>query len=124
MNLDSILEQQPVLLEVLKAVFEGSYMKDPIEHAKNLCNLRLRVNKISHWKHGEGFEIIISQMYDYVDFSFSTLKKLSELFGTDKIDVNNWSLGGCETCDFGSSYKVEFEIYGATKNIPMECSSS
>jgi hypothetical protein len=53
----------------------------------------------------------VSRMYDFVTWNYSHLKKLSELFGTEKIDVDNWSAKGCETCDHGSTYAVTFQVY-------------
>jgi|SRR3972149_193178 len=56
-------------------------------------------------------EIIISKMYDFVDFNFVFLKELSELFGTQKINVGDKeSFKGCDTCDYGSCYKIKFTI--------------
>jgi hypothetical protein len=52
------------------------------------------------------------RMYEYVDVSFEALKELAELFGTDKVDTDQNSSGGCETCDYGSSYEVTFIIRG------------
>jgi len=55
-----------------------------------------------------------SQMYDYVNVTFALMKGLAELFGTDKIDTDQTSSSGCETCDYGSDYCVTFTIVGAT----------
>lgn len=55
--------------------------------------------------------IKVEKMYSYVTCNFSHLKRLSELFGTEKIDVDDWSVSGCETCDYGSSYVRTFQIY-------------
>jgi len=53
----------------------------------------------------------ISNMYDYVDNSFETLTKISDFLGTKKINTDNWSSGGCETCDYGSNYELQLEIH-------------
>lgn len=37
---------------------------------------------------------------------------MAELFGTRDIDTDQWHTDGCETCDFGSNYEVEFLIGG------------
>jgi hypothetical protein len=42
---------------------------------------------------------------------------LSELFGTDNIDVDDYAYGGCDTCDYGSNYGHEIAIREATKNV-------
>lgn len=54
----------------------------------------------------------VSQMYEGVQVSLDLLIKLSELFGTRDIDTDQWHTDGCETCDFGSNYEVEFLIGG------------
>lgn len=61
---------------------------------------------------GDTVRIRADRMYEYVDVSFAALKELSDLFGTDKIDTDQDSSGGCETCDYGSSYEVTFIIRG------------
>lgn len=54
----------------------------------------------------------VSKMYDYVPMNFYILSGLSEIFGTKNIDVcGKHNYPGCETCDYGSSYTVEFEIW-------------
>lgn len=65
--------------------------------------------------------IMVEQMYSYVSCNFSHLKRLSELFGTEKIDVDDWSMGGCDSCDYGSSYVRTFQIYEPwSKQHPVE----
>lgn len=63
-----------------------------------------------------GYEITYGQMYESPGLNFTHLKKLSELFGTDNIDVDNYGYGGCETCDFGSDYGHTIQIRNITKN--------
>lgn len=66
--------------------------------------------------------------YFEVDFgsnftvTFSILKKLSDFFGTEKIDVNNYteSGGGCESCYYESA-AIKIQVYEATKNLPKDC---
>lgn len=65
---------------------------------------------------GEGFELEYGAMYESPGLSFSHLKKLSELFGTDEVDVDNYGHGGCESCDWGSDYGHTIQIYKPTKN--------
>jgi len=57
-----------------------------------------------------GYDLEVTRMYEYVDFSFDILMKLSELFGTKNINVEHFSESGCETCDFGSRYEITFNI--------------
>ena len=56
-------------------------------------------------------------MYEAPRLSFGKLKALSELFGTDKIDVDDYANSGCESCDFGSNYGHEVTIEEATKEV-------
>jgi hypothetical protein len=50
-------------------------------------------------------------MYDYVDVQFDQLMKISELAQTRKINIGDkTSRGGCETCDFGSSYQIRLHL--------------
>lgn len=54
--------------------------------------------------------ITISAMYDPPGLSLSTLLKLAEFFGTKEIVDTRFSRGGCETCDYGSSYGFTLRI--------------
>lgn len=56
--------------------------------------------------------IIISQMYEYIDVQFVQLRKFADLVGTDDFNADRWSGGGCETCDYGSSYTKVFTGQG------------
>lgn len=64
-----------------------------------------------------GFEISIGSMYTAPQINFKILKQLSDLFGTIKIDVDDYSNSGCETCDYGSNYGHSIQILEPTKNI-------
>lgn len=60
------------------------------------------------------FGISISRMYSSVCLQFKTLDAFSKLFETDQINVSQGgSYGGCETCDYGSSYEVIVQIIGS-----------
>ena len=55
--------------------------------------------------------ITVSQMYEYVDCSFQTLKRLSDFFETENIgDADRWHSHGCETCDYGSKYTLKLRV--------------
>lgn len=71
----------------------------------------LEVNKIDG-----GYELSYGKMYEAPTLNFSALMKLSELFGTENIDVDNYSRGGCETCDWGSDYGHTIQVREITKN--------
>lgn len=64
-----------------------------------------------------GFVINYGQMYEKPELNFDKLMQLSEIFGTREIDVDDYSEGGCETCDYGSDYGHEIQIYNPTKNV-------
>lgn len=61
-------------------------------------------------EYGDEVHIEVSKMYEHLPLTFDTLMKLSELFGTRDYSVNQWSHGGCETCDYGSKYAHEFTV--------------
>jgi hypothetical protein len=74
--------------------------------------------KFDQRKKGEvSLHIVYGAMYDRPTLGFAQLKALSELFGTDEIDVDDYSYGGCESCDYGSDYGHTIQIYNPTKNI-------
>lgn len=57
------------------------------------------------------YRVKVSDMYSYaLEFTFAQLKEVSEFFGTDKIDLDRDSYGGCESCDYGSSYTVTLDV--------------
>ena len=51
-----------------------------------------------------GVIIEVGQMYNYIQFSLSSLIALSAIFGTEDIDLEEHSASGCDTCDYGSDY--------------------
>lgn len=69
------------------------------------------------YKKKEAFEIEWGDMYERPELSFASLKRLSEIFGTEEIDVDQYSNGGCESCDYGSDYGHTIQIYNPTKNV-------
>ena len=80
----------------------------------------IEITKIKSSKLGEGLRIKYTAMYDAPELSFKLLKELSDFFGTLEIDVDSISERGCqtcsETCDYGSCYGHDIEIYRITKN--------
>lgn len=53
----------------------------------------------------------VQQMYEYVEVTFANLEKLSNICETTSIDVGEKvAYGGCETCDYGSCYMVDFHL--------------
>ena len=77
------------------------------------------------WKHFEAsltensdgsYLLRIKQMYEYVNSGMIQILKLCKLFETEDVCVgNSWHSNGCETCDYGSRYVVEFTI----KDVPL-----
>lgn len=63
------------------------------------------------------FRITIGSMYNPPKLNFSTLTSLSRLFGTEEIDVNEYSQGGCDSCDWGSDYGHTIDVLNPTKNV-------
>lgn len=49
--------------------------------------------------------ITVARMYEPAGLSLANLMDLAEFFGTKAInDDDRFNNGGCETCDYGSSY--------------------
>lgn len=65
----------------------------------------------------KGLQITYGCQYTSPELSFAKLVELSELFGTKEIDVDNYSQSGCESCDYGSDYGHDIQIYNPTKNV-------
>ncbi len=56
-------------------------------------------------------EIVISQMYEYIDVTFEHLKAITELCGSKKLNIGQRTCSsGCETCDYGSSYRLPLYV--------------
>lgn len=55
--------------------------------------------------------IEVFQMYEYIDLKAEHLIKMCQNFNTDRIEIEEDSYGGCETCDYGSKYTRSFKFY-------------
>jgi len=56
--------------------------------------------------------ITIAKGYSYLECKFSQLKLLSEFFETENIEFfHGYKSDGCPTCDSGSTYEIELEIW-------------
>lgn len=84
-----------------------SFMKP----ACNFYDVYLKVSKITN-----GYNLHFGGEYQSPPLGFERLKQLSDLFGTVKIDVNDYANSGCETCDYGSNYGNDIQITNLTKN--------
>lgn len=53
----------------------------------------------------DSITIEVSAMYSSPSLNFPILKRMAEYFDTENInDDDRFGYGGCETCDYGSSY--------------------
>lgn len=73
------------------------------------------------WRKNGPLVISVQKMYESpIVVNFALLKKISEKFKTDKVDVDDWGRGGCESCDYGSSYGHTFQIYEPGVQVLLE----
>lgn len=72
--------------------------------------------EFSYDKPTDSINIRIGNMYTSPNLSFDKLLQLSKLFGTTKIDVDDYAHSGCDSCDYGSDYGHEIRISNPTKN--------
>lgn len=73
--------------------------------------------RLHFYRHNNGFRIEYGLEYESPELGFEKLLKLSELFGTTKINVDDFGIPGCESCDYGSCYGHQIDIFEATKNV-------
>ena len=78
------------------------------------------IRKISDGHLGSGYELDFTEMYEPPDITYKLLSVVSEFFGTDEIDIDNMSRRGCESCDYGSRYGAEVQVYKITKEIDFD----
>lgn len=53
----------------------------------------------------------VHREYEFVPCDFKILNKIGEFFETDKVNGSEGDYyNGCETCDYGSNYEVNFII--------------
>jgi hypothetical protein len=63
------------------------------------------------------YTLTVGKMYDAPGVTFELMKAMSEVFGTDSIDVDNFAHSGCETCDYGSDYGHDIQLRNVTKRL-------
>ncbi len=66
--------------------------------------------KVDVRRDGEGYTIEIEKMYSYVSLKLSQLLELANFFDTLNINDTRYHTNGCETCDYGSSYKITLTV--------------
>lgn len=55
------------------------------------------------------YSVKLESMYSYVPVSLSLLNVLASILDCKDVEEKEkYSSAGCETCDFGSSYEIEF----------------
>lgn len=60
--------------------------------------------------------LTVSQMYEYVPCGMKQILSLCRIFESeDVLSDGQYHRDGCETCDYGSSYTVEFIV----KDVPL-----
>ena len=78
-----------------------------------------KVSREANYKvsNSNNFTLEIGQMYEYIEFSLSSLIVFSKLFGTEDINTDKSSSGGCESCDYVSDYCHTIYINNPTRFI-------
>jgi hypothetical protein len=71
------------------------------------------------WLRANRFELTWAGMYEKPPLFPIALVRLGEVFGTDSINEASYAIGGCESCDWGSSYGYEFTIEDPTRNLDI-----
>ncbi len=71
----------------------------------------------SHFRKAPVFEIRLGAEYTAPDLSVEHLEKLAELFGTNRINVDDYANPGCEPCDWGSDYGHTIQIIDPKENL-------
>lgn len=55
--------------------------------------------------------IEISAMYDYPEPEAKVLEVLGQIFAPRKVEqTHRWMNAGCDTCNWGSEYTLEFDV--------------
>lgn len=99
------------ITEKVRAVFDA-------EHAKNYCMGWESAGCIAVDKNTtEEVKVTISCMYEAPSPTLDVLMQLAEFFGTKNInDDDRFANGGCETCDYGSSYGYTLTVRPDSSN--------
>lgn len=109
-------------MEAIVAQFATNRSHQKLERRSKMLDQQIKDillpegGKIEYSVNNDDFQIIISEMYEYLPMNLGMLVKLSELLGTQDIRTEQESWGGCETCDYGSKYMHQLYIKNVTKN--------
>jgi len=70
---------------------------------------------ISVRRNGLAYVIKVDRMYDFVPVRLASLLSLAKFFDTLNVNDSRFSQGGCESCDYGSSYEVIITVAEGAK---------
>jgi len=87
-------EQLKEIEDKISKVWNSSPYKDIAVEATTIGQTAVSIN--------------VSQMYKYVPLGLKELLGVARAIDTDRFEVDQWSSDGCETCDYGSNYSVQF----------------
>lgn len=83
----------------IKKFFEDTWWVPDEWGCTNCCDIELVKNQEDY------VEVKLSSMYEAPGLNFTKLSAISQFFDTTNLsDPDTFSYGGCETCDYGSSY--------------------
>lgn len=81
-------------------------------HDERICDFKITVSTKEDY-----VDIAIGRMYEYADETWDggvpisvSLLKFSKFFETKNINESRWASYGCETCNYGSNYEMNFVI--------------
>ena len=83
----------------------------------DILGLEFFVHKTHRADLGDGFEFRWNA--DHGPLTWEWLYKLGQYFGTQLIDLDNYSQGGCDTCGYGEEHGYEIAVYHPTINVPV-----
>lgn len=90
------------------------------QHRSNDYGYFYDIDTIRYSPTPNGVEIKAYSMYrNPINCNYELLKSLAELFRTTAINVDDYNMGGCETCDWGSSYGHTFNIEHPNVDISL-----
>lgn len=71
------------------------------------------------WTSPTSVDVFVTEMYEAPRLDvgiYGVMRAVSEHFGTNAIDIDDYHVGGCETCDYGSAYGHVLHVKNTTKN--------